>query len=318
MTRHVDEDWQLGRAIGSLARMDRMLAAGLATAVVAVVFTLIAPGRALAHPLIDDARRAYNATQHDAGLELLDRAEAGTDLSAEELAELLLLRAMMHRAQRRMDLAEIDLLRLAGLDPTRELGREVHPTLRRLFDTVRQRVPGPVRLDVTAERRGGVVHVRVAVTDDVAALTQGFRLHARAERGEWRDTDASSLEVDVRPSQAAEYWAEAVGPGGAVIATHGSRSAPSRLEPEAGAIAVDVEPDPVATAPGTTAPVDGGTQPGGEEIPAWPFIVGGVALAVGAAILIGVLVTQPTDETQLARPTVEALVSTPLPLLRFD
>jgi hypothetical protein len=157
----------------------------------------------------------------------------------------------------------------------------------------------------------------VTVTDDVAALTQGFRLHARAERGEWRDTDAATIEVDTRPSQAAESWAEAIGPGGAVIATHASRSAPSRLEPEAGAVATDVEPDPIATVP-AGGESDGGTQAGGEDIPAWPFIVGGVALAVGAAILIGVLATQPTNETQLGRPTVESLVSTPLPLLRFD
>src|SRR5690606_37653739 len=97
------------------------------------------------------------ATEHERGLELLEQAEAGTDLSRDDLADLLLLRAMIHRALRQMDLAEVDLFRLAALDPERELGREVHPSLRRLFATVKQRVPGAVRLEASAEREGETV-----------------------------------------------------------------------------------------------------------------------------------------------------------------
>lgn len=286
---------------------------------VGFALALLAPATAFAHPLIDEARRSYDSAQHEEALALLERAEAGTDLTREDLAELLLLRAMVHRAQRRMDLAEVDLLRLAGLDPARRLGREVHPSLRRLFDTVRERVPGPVRLEVSAERNGNVVRVRAAVTDDVAALTQSFRVHARPAGGTWRQSDAAMLEVTVEPYEAAEYYAEAIGPGGAVIANYASRDAPGRLEPE-GAAADPVHdgpaPDPIAVDPETPGPRPAAR---GEEIPAWPFIVGGaVALAIGAAILVGVLAAQPTGDSQLTPPRVEGLASAPLPLLRFQ
>lgn len=289
-------------------------------AAVAVALVCLAPGLARAHPTVDEARRAYDSAQHARSLELLDQAEASTDLTREDLAELLLLRAMVHRAQRQMDLAEVDLLRLANLDPERQLGRTVHPSLRRLFETVRERVPGPVRLEVAADRMGGMVRLRVSVTDDVAALTQAFRLYGRPAGGAWRDTDASTLEVSARPSQAVEYYAEAIGPGGAVIASHGTRGEPNRLEAEGGgAVETDSPPDPVL---GTSDPGNGSgtptTPPPGEDVPAWPFVVGGIVLAVGAAVLIGVLVTQPTDETQLTRPGVESLVSAPYPLLTFD
>ncbi len=310
-------DWRSPPHLGSLAAM-RWISA------TAALLLSLAPASALAHPLLDEARRAYNATQHERGLELLDQAEAGTDLTRDDLVELLLLRAMMHRAQRQMDLAEVDLLRLAGLDPTRQLGREIHPSLRRLFDTVRERVPGPVRLELAAERNGDIVRVRVTVADDVAALTQAFRLYARPEGGSWRETEQATLEIDVRPSQAAEYYAEAIGPGGAVIATSGSRDAPSRLEPEGGAIAeVGGEGDVGAGAGSGSESGAGGTeQPpppgGGDDVGLWVGLGVGAAVLVAAAIVIGVLVATPTDETQLTQPSVEPLVSAPFPLLSFD
>lgn len=310
--------WRSAAALGSLMPMARSFAA-VAAALVCLVLVCLVPGLARAHPTVDEARRAYESAQHARSLELLEEAEAGTGLTREDLAELLLLRAMVHRAQRQMDLAEVDLLRLANLDPQRQLGRTVHPTLRRLFETVRERVPGPVRLEVAADRMGGMVRLRVSVNDDVAALTQAFRLYGRPAGGAWRDTDASTLEVSVRPSQAVEYYAEAIGPGGAVIANHGTRGEPSRLPAEGGAVDTGTEPDPIIGTPdpghGSRTPT---TPPPGEDVPAWPFVVGGIVLAVGAAVLIGVLVAQPTDETQLTRPGVESLVSAPYPLLTFD
>jgi hypothetical protein len=298
----------------SLGPMNRAICAlGL------VALAALAPQRAFAHPLVEEARAAYHSAEHDRGLELLDRAEEGTDLSREDLAELLLLRAMMHRAQRQMDLAEVDLLRLAGLDPDHELGREVHPSLRRLFRRVRERIPRALRLEVSAEREGETVRVEVAVVDDVAALTQGFRVHARAEGGRWRQTEEATLVVPALPHEAVEYWAEAVGPGGAPVATHGSEAEPARLEPASAPVGA-------ATGPGGGDAVDPVTASGGGEVqggddgglPAWPFIVGGVGVAVAAAVVVGVVLgTQPTDETQITGVDV-SLVSAPPVLLRFD
>ncbi len=308
-------DWKPAPRIGSLASMVRWLTSSF-LAVLALLVLL--PGQAFAHPLIEEARNAYNSAHHEHGLELLDQAEAGTDLSREDLEELLLLRAMLHRAEHHMDLAEVDLFRLAALDPSRQLGREVHPTLRRLFETVRERVPRPLRLDATAQRNGETVDVRVVVTDDAAGLTQGFRVHGRSDSSRWLDTTDATLTIPVAPNEGAEYWAEAIGPGGAVIASVGTATNPERVE------ASGVSADTVATGPDltvsddstTTGPATGG---GGGGIPDWVWIVGGVGLAViVAAIVTVVVLTVPNDQTQLGRPSVQSLVSAPASLLRFD
>lgn len=301
----------------SLRPMTRILGS-IAVALLLAVLAVLAPARAFAHPLVDQAMTAYQSAQLDRGLELLDQAEQGTDLTRDDLAELLILRAMIHRAQRNMDLAEVDLLRLAGLDPERVLDRQVHPTLRRLFATVRERVPRAVRLDVTAERDGERVRISVAVVDDVAALTQGFRMHARPVGGTWRETTDSTLTVDARRSEAVEYWAEGIGPGGAPVATLGSATEPARLEPAAGSgeLAGDGSE---AVGTGGTGQIDEGSHEGSDEgLPAWPFVVGAVALVVVAAVVLGVFFgTQPTDETQINGISV-SLVSRPPVLLRFD
>ncbi|MDQ3035413.1 MAG: hypothetical protein M3Y87_23615 [Myxococcota bacterium] len=294
-------------------RVGSIVRAPVALALVAALVAL-APGRALAHPRIDEARTAYDSARHAEALEKLEEALAGSELSRDELADLFILRAMIHRAQGHMDLAEVDLLRLASLDPTRELGREVHPSLRRAFASARERVPRAVGLQLSGERDEGTVRIAAAVVDDIAALTQGFRLHARREGGAWQETTDSSLTVDVLPSEAVEYWAEGIGPGGAPIATRGSISEPLRVEPVAGAPRIGAVAGAGAiTTPGGAA---GGAVDQGEGLPAWPFVVGGVVLVVAAGVVLGVYFgTQPTDETQLEGISV-SLTSAP-PLFRF-
>ena len=294
-----------------------------ALAALVIAFACLAPGRAFAHPLIDEARAAYDRARYDRALELLEEAEQASDLTRDDLVELLLLSANAHRRQREMELVEVDLTRLASLDPERDLGRRVHPAIRRVFDRVTERVSRPVHVEATAEREGSRVEITAAVTDDIAALTQGFRLHGRAEGGTWEETNDSTLTVRAEPQLAVEYWVEAIGPGGAPIATHGSAAEPLRVEAE-GETGGGAE----TTGGGETAgggSATGGASGGGgggdddEGVPAWPFVVGGVALVAIAAVVLGVYFgTQPTDDTQLGRPRVESLVSAPRVLLTFD
>lgn len=276
-----------------------------------------APAVAHAHPMVDQARREFDATRHRRALQLLEQAEEQRDLSRGDLIELLLLRAFAHRALRQMDLAEVDMFRLAGLDPARELGREVPPQLRRLFEQARERVPGPVRIEVHVERSGEVMTVTAEVLDDVAALATGFRLFGRAENGDVRQSTDSRLDVTVLPNQTGEYWAELLGPGGAVIASQGSEDAPLTID----ATEQGLRPGDLETGEGNGNSESGETSSGGgdEGIPAWPFVVGGVVLVLAAvAVVLAVVLTTPTDDTQLSEPTVQALVSSPLTLLTFD
>ncbi len=279
----------------------------------AAIAALLVPAAASAHPLVDQARAQYDATRHREALELLDRAEEERDLTRADLEELLLLKAMIHRALRQMDLAEVDMFRLASLDPSRELGREVPPQLRRVFEQVLERVPGPVRVEVRAERAGEVVTIRAEVLDDVAALAQGFRIFGRADGGPLRQSTEARLDVTALPHQDAEYWAEVIGPGGAPIATFGTEAAPERLPGDGAATPVGGDPDPAGTDPGSD-PSTGED----EGVPVWPFLVGGAAIVVGVAIVLAVVLTQPSDESQLTRPTVTGLAAAPLTLLAFD
>lgn len=312
------KDWRSGARVGSLPRMLR------GTLVLSCALWMLAPAVALAHPVIEQARDAYNSARHEQALELLERAEDGDDLTREDLAELLTLRAMAHRARRQMDLAEVDLFRLASLDPEHELGRRVHPTLRQLFATVLERVPGPVNLDVDAQRAGDVVTVRASINDDVAALAQGFRIHARSVSGSWQTSSQAELALSVMPRDAAEYFAEALGPGGAVIASEGSAAAPLRLEPgatnESGGVGVGGGEEEGGGELGSGGADAGGNGGGGTDggVEAWPFIVGGVILAAGVAVALVLVFTLPSNDTQLTPPAVAPLVSAPVVLLRFE
>lgn len=301
------------RVVMRVVMLVAMLAAGLA------------PSQVKAHPLIDEARDAYEAARHGDAIQLLERAEDGDDLTREDLIELFLIRAMVHRAQRNMDLAEVDLLRLATLSPNDPLGRQVHPALRQLFATVGERVTRPVGLQATAVRREDSARISVSIVDDTAALTQAFRVHVRVAEGAWRVNGDAVVTVRASASDAVDYWAEAIGSGGAVIARFGSASQWHRLEPESMTppSEVDVAPDVVATTVATTvatsvATPEVVTADSDEEVPAWPFVVGGVAALVVAGVVLGVFFgTQPTDATRIGRLDV-SLTPASMPLLRFE
>lgn len=309
------EHWRSALRVGSLLAMLR------GTLVLSFALAVLAPGRASAHPLIDQARDAYDSARHARALELLDRAEDGNDLSREDLVELLTLRAMAHRGRRQMDLAEVDLFRLASLDPEHRFGRRVHPALRRLFATVLDRIPGPIHLEVGAEREGEVVTVRASINDDVAALAQGFRIHARSVGGPWQTSPHAELALSVMPDEAAEYFVEALGPGGAVIASEGTEAVPLRLEASAtrasdlGGAGGDDGGD-TGSGGSETGGVTGDGGDGGIE--AWPFVVAGAVLAAGVAVALILVFTLPSDDTQLTPPAIAPLVSAPVVLLRFD
>lgn len=301
-----------------------MAGSRLVLVVAMLLGVFLAPGAAYAHPLIDDARSAYEAGQYDRALASLQTAEEGEGLTREDLSDLYLLRANIHRRQQNMQLAQVDLQRLASLDPERQLGRRVHPSLRRLFSEATERVTRPVRVEASAERLGSSVTVTATVSDDIAALVQGFRIHARAEGGEWRTAQRGRLSLTVESHLSAEFWAEAVGPGGAAVALSGSAESPLTLDAVSTTVDVTSDPtDPEQTGNGNQAigTGDPGAQQGGDDgLPAWPFVVGGLALVAVAAVILGVYFgTQPSDDTQLSPPAVTgALVASPQPLLTFD
>lgn len=272
--------WRLGGRRG--------LAEGLAGATLALVLGL-SPTVALAHPLVDQAEARFEEADFEGALEAFAQAEQATDLGRNDLLLVYLRRALVHHAMGQTDAIDMDLFRLATLEPRYRLGREVPPQVRDRFATQARRVEERLRVKVDATEARGGVRIRAQVTDDLAALVTAVRFGVRTAGGVWQRSDGAALEVMGDPDSEVEFYAEAVGPGGAVLASEGTSGAPRRST-IAGLLA------PAETGPG---PIVGG---GGGGIPAWPFLVGGAVLVAVAVTLVVIFATGGNDGTQLSFP----------------
>lgn len=113
-------------------------------------------------------------------------------------------------------------------------------------------------------------------------LVRSVRIRWRAIGGAWNEVMGSTSAV---PSQRVEFYAEAIGPGGALLARAGSEAEPIRpaLEPAAVARESVVEPDPSLVEP---------PEPRGPGLAIGLSIA---AVAVVAALIIAIVLTRPTD-----------------------
>ena len=283
------------RPIGKrrLAATRTMLAAMWVTALVWLVPTV-----ALAHPLIDEGKRKYDEADFQGALDAFTRAEQATDLSREDLVQLYIRRAMVHHAMQHPEDLEADVFRLATLDRGLTLPRSAPPPVRRAYEAAVARVTAPIRLDVEVQPMPGGIKLIARVTDDNAALVQSLRVRARTQDGSWRTSDRASMEVPAAAGATVEYVAEAIGPGGAVIATAGTVAEP--LTATAGA-AIGPGPDPGEGAGSLSGPRPGpGREPGGggggSSLP-WALGIGGGVVVV-AVVIVLIVVLSPSGTNQ--------------------
>lgn len=218
-------------------------------------------GTARAHPLVDRARAQYVAADFESALETLEQAAAARDLVRGDVLRLLETRALVHAALE--DAAQVDgaLLALASLDPDYELAAEVPPELRRRFVVLKRRLRGRLRLDVHPRHVGGSVVLEGQVEHDPAQLVRSILTHTRAGSGPWRTSVDRPAILEAPADRTISYWAKAIGPGGAALATLGSAEDPLRLAPE-------------------------GAAQDDDEASAWPWI----AVGAGATVVAGVVV----------------------------
>jgi len=141
---------------------------------------------------------------------------------------------------------------------------------------LRADIGGPVRVRSEVGRSGSSVTARAEIVADPGRLSRVARIHVRSA-GE-RTFRSSDRAITLRGIEGAlEHFAEAVGPGGVVLATDGSRDAPLTFE-------IPSTNDPVRT---------GGSSP-------WPWIGAGIGLVV-AAVVVGVLVVASSDSATQSR-----------------
>jgi hypothetical protein len=253
------------------------------------------PAPAAAHPIIDEGVRHYENADFPRALAAFARAEQSDALTREDVVELLVRRSLVHFGMNAEPAMREDLRRLATLEPNHVLGAEIPPAVRAAFESVRRGLDGRLSIRVEAGRIPDGMRVSAEVTGDPTGLVRTVRVGARSAGGEWTERDANSVDVPVADGSTVEYYAEAVGPGGAVLAAEGSRGAPRTAG--AGGLIAD------GGGGGGGLVDDGGDDGGG--VPIWVFIGAGV-VAVAAVVVIILLATGgESDQTQLSPPIVE-------------
>lgn len=242
------------------------------SALAAVLTTLVASSIAHAHPLVEEGRERLREAEFEAALEALARAEDRDDLTREDLVDLLDARAMAHLALDDSAALRVDLAALASLDPGHRFGREAPPELQEAFQQTLQVTEGPLSLAVEARPVPGGVEIEAEVTEDRASLVRETRVFARVLGSEQfrRLTDRRQ---PARAGQPVEYYVEAIGPGGAIVATAGSGEAPEVSE---GALPLE-GPAPVRR------------EDGGEGVSPWVFVIIGAVLVVAGGVTLAIV-----------------------------
>lgn len=241
---------------------------------------------ARAHELVDEGRQLYETADFEAALATLARAEEARDLTLADLRELYMLRALVHLGLEDRDAFEGDLARLLSIDPDVALPDTLPPEVAEARPRVLERNGGAIRVAgrVEANATGVLVHAEVA--HDPAGVTRGLRVHGRAAGGETRSTEDPPLSLPAIEGRV-EYWAEALGPGGVIVAGLGSSEEPRVHRLDAVTTSVPEE------------------SSGGPGAGLWIGLGVGAAAVVGAVVAI-VIVTSggSSDGTQPTLPMI--------------
>lgn len=253
-----------------------------AVALVAFAVVLLAPALALAHPLVDEARARFDEAEFEASIRALDRAERAGDLSMDDLVQVLQLRILCEVALGRGNRVEDAAERILSLDPARSLGGEMPPEVHELADRIRARLGG--RLSISASFDPDAGRIITAIDHDPGRLVREVRIHSRRAGDErYRTTTGDEAEA---PESPLEFYAQAIGPGGVVIATDGTAGEPRTHGAEA-----DFQ----------TESSDGGVSP-------WLWIGLGAGVAAIAGVIIAIVVVASSEESNLSRPSYPAVV----------
>lgn len=242
-----------------------MLRSLLGALTLAGLSIVVLPHSARAHALLDEARRLYEEAEFVGALDTLGRAANADDLTLTELVQVYELRAVVHVALGDEPGMRDDLTTLAAIAPDHTLDPLLPPDVQRAWAEIRARAPGAIRVLASTTPASTGVTIAASVENDALHLVRRVRIRGRAAEGELLEAIDAPLFVGTPLGETVSYWAEAVGPGGVVLARSGSEDAPL---------------------------VAAGAAVSSGGVEAWPFLVaGGAALVVGAVIVIAVVAT---------------------------
>ena len=220
----------------------------------------------------------YEEADFEGAQRALTEAENG-QLTRAQVVRLLAARALVHFALGQSEALDRDLAMLASIAPDYRLGERVPPAVREAFAQIATELGGTLdlRLEIEPSPAGTRVHARVE--GDRAGLVRRVVLAARHGDGAWQQTDANTLVVPITEG-VVEAWAEARGPGSAVLAAIGSAASPTLLRV-------------------------GGEDTGGSATGLWIGLGAGAATVIGV-VVVALVLSAPTDETtRVLGPTIE-------------
>lgn len=242
---------------------------------------------AFAHPLVEQAAGEVERAEFERALATLARASEGEELTRQDVIELLRTRAIARFALGRDGAMRRDLVQLAAVAPAMALPESVPPAVREAFDAARQARSSPPAMAARADtgRHGFVISAEL--TDAPPDLVREVRVSWRFADGSWSSEPGPQVRVPAPAGSTIEYFAEAVGPGGAVLWREGDVSSPRRASTAA-----------LLGAVGAGAGAGAGAGSAQQEAPVWPWLAlgAGVALAAGAVVAILLLTADRGDD----------------------
>lgn len=265
-----------------------------------LLFIFAWTSHAYAHPLVDAAQRQFDNADFSGALETLVRAEQATNISHDELVQLLSLRALVFSAVNDTDRVHQELRRLCVVAPDFTFGTQTPRLNDELAIVCRQQTP--LTVDTSASRLGAQVRIRTDIVGDPDNLVRSVVVYLRTlttdGQDTWRTQSGYNVTFDVPANQAASFYVEVVSLGGAVLAARGSREHPMHFDNEP-----DISPAAVARtellgSPQSVAqPIDDGdTSP-------WVWVgVGAGAAVLAATAIVVVLVATAKTETSVGVP----------------
>jgi hypothetical protein len=230
------------------------------------------------------ASAAFERAEFAEAIEAYDRAASGDGLTRAQVLVLLEGRALARHATRDPAGAEADLVALLSLEPEAELGETAPPALRRELERLRGEAAGRIELGADASRVPDGFVVTSRVRNDVASLVSAVRVHWQAQ-GEWQR--AEGREVRVPAGSSLSYYVEAIGPGGAVLASHGTLDSPERVGALETTTVEEMRPAP---------------PPPSDDSGLWIGLGVGAAVIVAAVAIVLAIVLAPPPGTQPMAP----------------
>lgn len=248
-----------------------------------VFFCHVLPATAWAervHPLVQEGHAFYEQAQFAQALEAFEKAAAADGLSKQDVIKLLEGRALVNFAMGQKRATERSLAQLASVAPEHRFDATVPPEVVVGFTNALKRSQGTIRIGIKRESIFGGELLQAQLWRDVGALVRKIRIVARSSSGKWSEGDGV-LRIQAPRFAEVEYYAVAVGPGGAPIAELASPN-----KPEMFSVGVaDIIP-PASLRP---QPVDNCVH---------PLVWMGIGAAVGALIVgaVWLIVNETSDD----------------------